>query len=124
MAWVAGRSAVALSLTRLGHEVLAIDRSAALVQEWSDQLTHAVEADSTSVEAPRRLGAYELDHAIVAIGEDVEASVLTVLALSEIGVKDIWAKARADRQGGFSSARAPTMSSIRKRRWASASRIW
>ena len=92
-------SAVAQSLARLGHEVLAIDRSAALVQEWSDQLTHVVETDSTSVEALRRLGVHELDHAIVAIGEDVEASVLTVLALSELGVRDIWAKARADRHG-------------------------
>jgi trk system potassium uptake protein len=92
-------SAVALSLTRSGHEVLAIDRSAALVQEWSDRLTHVVESDSTNVEALRRLGVQGLDHAIVAIGEDVEASVLTVLALSEVGVPDIWAKARADRHG-------------------------
>ena len=92
-------SAVAASLARLGHDVLAIDRNADLVQAWSDQLTHVVQADTSNADTLRRLGVQEFDHAIVAIGDDVEASVLTVLALSELGVKDIWAKARADRHG-------------------------
>lgn len=90
---------VATSLARLGHEVLAIDRDGDLVQDWSDRLTHVVQVDSTSPEALRRLGVDGFKHAIVAIGEEVEASVLTVLALSEIGVPDIWAKARAERHG-------------------------
>ena len=42
-------SAVAASLTRLGHEVLGIDENMDIVQHWSNQLTHVVQADTTSV---------------------------------------------------------------------------
>jgi trk system potassium uptake protein TrkA len=92
-------SAVAASLSRLGHDVLAIDRDADLVQMWADRLTHVVQADTTDANALKRLGVAEFPHVIVAIGDDIEASVLTTLALSELGVPDIWAKARADRHG-------------------------
>lgn len=92
-------SSVAVHLTRLGHEVLAIDRREELVQRWSDQLTHVVQADTTDPVALQRLGVDAFQHAIVAIGEDVEASVLTVLALTEIGCRDIWAKALQERHG-------------------------
>jgi trk system potassium uptake protein len=92
-------SSVATSLCRLGHDVVAIDCSAELVQEWSTRLSHVVQADATDPEALRRLGIDRFHHAIVAIGEDVEASVLTVLALSEVGVPDIWAKALQERHG-------------------------
>jgi trk system potassium uptake protein TrkA len=86
-------SAVAESLVRLGNEVLGIDRDPALVQRYADRITHVVEADSTDAEALTRLGLTQMSRAVVAIGTDVEASVLTVLALSELGVSDIWAKA-------------------------------
>lgn len=92
-------SAVAMSLCRLGHDVVAIDENGTLVQQWSDKLSHVVQADATDPEALRRLGIDRFHHAIVAIGEDIEASVLVVLALSEIGVPDIWAKALQDRHG-------------------------
>lgn len=85
--------AVAQSLTHLGHDILAIDENLALVQTWSDKLTHVVQADSRNIDALRKLGAADFAHAVVAIGSDIEASVLTVLALSELGVRDIWAKA-------------------------------
>lgn len=91
-----GRS-VAASLAKLGHEVLGIDEDLALVQEMSGILTHVVQANSTSPEVLRQLGIAEFGHAIVAIGSDLEASILTVLALSELGVKDIWAKALNER---------------------------
>jgi len=92
-------SAVASHLARLGHSVLALDCSAELVQEWSERLTHVVQCDASNADALRQLGVDSFAHAIVAIGEDIEASVLTVLALSEIGVPDIWAKAIQDRHG-------------------------
>jgi trk system potassium uptake protein TrkA len=47
----------------------------------------------------RQLGAADFDRAVVGIGSDVEASVLTVLALAELGVPNIWAKATNDRHG-------------------------
>lgn len=91
--------AVAQSLTQLGHEVLGIDDRAEVVQELSGALTHVVQANSTSVETLRQLNAGSFPHAVVAIGSDLEASVLTVLALSELGVPDIWAKAVTSRHG-------------------------
>ncbi|HWX47154.1 MAG TPA: TrkA family potassium uptake protein [Roseomonas sp.] len=91
--------AVAESLVRLGHDVLGIDESAELVQSWADRLTHVVQADASSGETLRRLGVHEFGRAVVGIGTDIEASVLTVLALSELGVPDIWAKALSPKHG-------------------------
>ena len=92
-------SAVANSLAQLGHEVLGIDEDAALVQEMSATLTHVVQANTTNVETLRQLNVGEFRHGVVAIGSDLEASVLSVLALSELGVPDIWAKAVTERHG-------------------------
>ncbi|MEU5875825.1 TrkA family potassium uptake protein [Glycomyces sp. NPDC047369] len=86
-------SAVAESLTRLGHEVLAIDERPEIVQRASETLTHVVQADSTESAVLIQLGIGEFDHVVVAIGTDIEASVLTVLACEEAGVREIWAKA-------------------------------
>lgn len=92
-------TAVARSLTRMGHEVLGIDENGDLVQSLSDELTHVVQADTTDVDALRQLGAADFDRAVVGIGSDVEASVLTVLALVELGVPNVWAKATNERHG-------------------------
>lgn len=91
--------AVAESLVRLGHDVLGIDESAEIAQEWADRLTHVVQADTTSPEVLRRLGVPAFGCAVVGIGTDMEASVLTVLALADLGVPEIWAKASGPRHG-------------------------
>ena len=83
----------------MGHEVLAIEEDLSLVQSWSDRLTHVVQADSSNIEALRQLGVADFQHAVVGIGSDIEASVLTVLALTELGVPDIWAKAVTTNHG-------------------------
>lgn len=92
-------SAVAESLVHLGHDVLGIDENAELVQSWADRLTHVVEADSSDTDVLRRLGLQDYARAVVGIGTDIEASLLTVLALAELGVPDIWAKAVNARHG-------------------------
>ncbi len=92
-------SAVADSLVRLGHDVLGIDENPELVQQWADRLTHVVEADSTNTDVLKRLGVPDFAHAVVGIGTDIEASVLTVLAVSELGLQDIWAKAVSPKHG-------------------------
>jgi trk system potassium uptake protein TrkA len=92
-------SAVAESLIHLGHDVLGIDEDRTLVDRWSDHLTHVAHADSTDDEALRQLGVGQFDRAVIAIGTDVEASVLTVLAVAEAGVTDIWAKAITRKHG-------------------------
>jgi trk system potassium uptake protein TrkA len=92
-------SAVAHSLTRLGHDVLAADEDMDRVEEWASRLNHVVQVDSTNLEALRGLGLQGARHAVVGIGSDLEASVLTVLALNELGVPDIWAKAVTEKHG-------------------------
>ena len=92
-------SAVASSLAHLGHDVLAIDEDAETVERLAGQLPHVVEADATSTAALAQLGVGDFARAVVGIGSDIEASVLTVLALEELGVRDIWAKATTDKHG-------------------------
>jgi trk system potassium uptake protein len=91
--------AVADSLLRLGHEVLGIEEKSALVQKWSDRLTHVVQADATDEAALQQLGVSDFSRAVVGIGQDIEASVLAVLTLVEVGVTDVWAKAITKKHG-------------------------
>ncbi|MEU1887808.1 TrkA family potassium uptake protein [Micromonospora sp. WMMD987] len=81
------------ALARLGHQVLAVDHDAARVQRWSVALDRVVQADATEEQALRQLGIADFRRVVVAIGASVEASVLTVLALTEVGVPQIWARA-------------------------------
>lgn len=85
--------AVARSLVQLGHEVLAVDEQADIVQRYASDFTHVVAADTTDTEALRQIGAEQFEVAVVGIGTDLEASVLTVLGLLDLGVKEVWAKA-------------------------------
>ena len=85
--------AVARSLRALGHDVLAIDHDAATVQQLADDLPHLVQADATDLETLKQLDVGSYAHAVVSMGESLESSVLTVLNLSQIGIKDIWVKA-------------------------------
>src|SRR5690606_22757225 len=72
-------------LQRLDREVLATDLDMRLVQKWSERVTHAVQADSTNLEALQQIGAADCQIAVVAIG-DVEASVLTVANLVDLKI--------------------------------------
>ena len=86
-------SAVAQSLVRLGHDVMGVDNNSERVQTYADKLTHAVQADSTKESVMLQLGAADFSHAIVAIGTDIASSLLTLMVLTELGIKDIWVKA-------------------------------
>jgi len=90
---------VATSLAELGHDVLVIESNAEMVQTLAGVLPHVVQADSTDIETLRQLGVQDFAHAVVSIGGDLEASVLTVLNLSQLGLKDIWAKANSPQHG-------------------------
>lgn len=92
-------SAVAGSLERMGHEVLGIDHDAEIVRDHRDVLTQVVEGDSTEFETLEQLGCSAFESAVVAIGTNMEASVLSVLALVDLGVPNIWAKANNERHG-------------------------
>jgi trk system potassium uptake protein TrkA len=91
--------AVASELVRLGYDVLGADVSEGAVQYYSPTITHVVQADITSADTLRQLGIDDLAHAIVAVGSDLEASILATAALDELGVTDIWAKAVSKQHG-------------------------
>lgn len=91
--------AVAQSLMRLGHDVMGIDHKEDLVQFWADRLTHAVQADSTNENIMLQLGVADFSHAIVAIGSNLSASLMTLMVLTELGIKDIWVKAQTPEHG-------------------------
>ncbi|MCI7096684.1 MAG: TrkA family potassium uptake protein [Clostridiales bacterium] len=86
-------SEVARKLSEQKGEVLAMDRRNDLVQQLSNHVTHAVVGDSQDKEVLRALGAGNFDCAVVAIGGDLSASVLTVMNLKELGVPYIVCKA-------------------------------
>lgn len=84
---------VARSLTKIGHDVLAVDASEQKVQNISAEVTHAVHADATNEQALEELGASNFDIAIVAIGTDVQSSVLTTILLKTLGIPYVIARA-------------------------------
>lgn len=84
---------LALELMEQGTEVLGVDTDEAVVQRVSDRLTHAAVADTTDEESLRQLSVHECDRAVVGIGSDLEASLLTASALINLDVTNIWAKA-------------------------------
>jgi trk system potassium uptake protein len=86
-------TALATTLMDLGHEVLGVDSDAENVQRNADVLTHVVEADATDEDVMQQLGAGEFGRAVVGIGTDLEASILTTSLLAGLQVPDIWAKA-------------------------------
>lgn len=85
---------IAKALYDMGYDVLAIDKDMERVQEFSNEVTHVVQADSTDEDALRSLGILNFDVVIVAIGKDTEANIMTTLQLKEIGVPYIVAIAR------------------------------
>lgn len=89
-------SALAQRLYALGHEVLAIDSNEDEVQKISDNVTHAVTADATDESVLKSLGIRNFDVGIVAIGSDIQSSIITTLMLKDMGVKYVVAKAQND----------------------------
>jgi trk system potassium uptake protein TrkA len=87
-------SSVCQELYKMGHEVLAIDSNMERVDANRDHSSHAVIANATDESELKALGVRNFDNAIVAIGDDLQASVLCTLMLKEIGVSKVWVKAR------------------------------
>ena len=83
---------LARELTELGHDVLGVDASEAVVAQLSPYLAKAVVADTTRRQVLEQLGANDFHHVVVGVG-DVEASILTVAELKNMGIDDVWAKA-------------------------------
>lgn len=83
---------VATELVRLGHEVLGVDVNPRSVDKFADKLTQTVHADGTDERVIIELGLNSYSAVIVAIGENIEASILTLLALKSQGCPRVWVK--------------------------------
>ena len=86
-------SSLAIQLCKLGAEVLAMDVHGDFVQRISQEVTHAVVGDAQDKEVLRSLGVRNFDCAVIAIGDNLAASVLITMNLKELGVKYIVCKA-------------------------------
>jgi trk system potassium uptake protein TrkA len=84
---------IANKLFESGQEVLGVDVNEERVEESHPYATHSIIADSTDAEALKSIGIRNFDTVIVAIGNDIQASILSVLLLKELGVKKVIAKA-------------------------------
>jgi len=84
---------IAQELTRLGHDVLGIDSSEHCINRLAENITHAVIADVTDENTLIELDAGHYDAAVVAIGRNIEATMLATLQLRDLGVEKVWSKA-------------------------------
>ena len=84
---------VARQLCAQGCEVLALDTRSDLVQQFSADVTHAVVGDGQDKEVLKALGVRDFDGAIVAIGDNLAASVLVTMNMKELGVPFVVCKA-------------------------------
>ena len=81
-------ASVATTLSEAGYEVMAVDKSEEKVQDISTVVTQAVQADATDLDTLKELGIRNFDVAIVAIGKDMQSSIMTTLLLKELEVKN------------------------------------
>lgn len=79
-----------------GKHVLAIDNDESRVNEFKNIASHAVILDSTDEESLKEIGIHNFEHVIVAIGENIQASILTTVILTDLGVQRITVKAQND----------------------------
>lgn len=90
---------VALTLESLGCDVLVVDKSYEKIQEISDQVSYAMKADVSDPEAMQALGGRNLDGAVVAVSESLEASIMATMLSKEMGIPYVLAKAQDRLQG-------------------------
>ena len=88
---------IATTIANAGQDVIAIDSNMMVVEEISEHIPNAVCADCKDIELLKEAGVADADVAIVSMGSQLEASILTILHLQELGVKHIIAKANNER---------------------------
>lgn len=86
--------AVSTKLIELGKEVMVVDISEDIIQNISQTVTYAVQADATDENSINSLGIRNFDVAIISIGTNIQASLLVTLMVKELGVKKVVAKAQ------------------------------
>ena len=91
-------ASVVKTLVKNGHEVVAIDTDPKKIDEFKDIATHVMIADSTDERVLRSIEIDKFDGVVVAIGKNIQASILTAMLVLESGAKNVVAKAMTDVQ--------------------------
>lgn len=89
-------SSLATTLAEAGYEVMAVDQSEEKVQDISSIVTQAIQADVTDMDTLKELGIRNFDIAVVAIGKDMQSSIMATLLLKELGLPYVVAKASTE----------------------------
>ncbi len=111
---------VARGLVQQGLQVIAIDKDEEQIHEVNEYVEDTIILDSTDIKALREAGISNVDVAIISIGENIESSILTVMAVKDLGVETIFAKALTPIHGqilsklGATKVIYPEMESARK----------
>lgn len=87
---------LSMRLTDLGHEVIGVDNSENRIDLIKDKITHAVTMNATDTQAVKNLPLKDCDVVIIAIGEDVGASIMSTAIFKQLNVKRIIARAIND----------------------------
>ncbi|MCL5290758.1 MAG: potassium channel family protein [Bacillota bacterium] len=87
-------TSVAITLTKMGYEVLALDSSEERINDIVEEVTHAVQIDALDEHALKAVGIRNFDVVVVGIGQDIQANILVTVMLKEMGVKNVVAKAQ------------------------------
>lgn len=92
-------TAFAKTMSELGHDVLGVDGDPKIVQNLSDELAHVISSDVSNEDFLKSIGVSNFDAAVVAIGNNLESSILATALLKELGAKHIIAKAQNELHG-------------------------
>ena len=92
---------IALSLSDMGADVMAVDANPDVLEKVADKVTFAIEADLKNAESITGTGIENMDVVVVAMGSDLTASITSVMAAKEVGVPFVMAKAADDRMGAI-----------------------
>lgn len=87
---------LATTLSEAGYEVMVVDKCEERIQEIAPLVTHAVQADAADMDTLKSLGIRNFDVAIVAIGKDIQSSIMTTLLLKELGIPYVVGKASSE----------------------------
>ena len=117
----------ATKLYEKGAEVIAIDRNGDLVDKIKDRVTHAVAVDVTSERALRSINISDVDIAVVALGDNIEVSIMAVAMLRKLGAGRVIARATNPlHEHILEEIGASEIIKVGRRRWAKLSllRLW
>ncbi len=91
--------AVATRFSESGGQVIVIDNDQKVIDEMADKVAYAVKVDVNDIDALKSLSIGNVDVAVITLGENLEASIMAIIACKEMGVQTVYARAKDKLQG-------------------------